>query len=215
MNSNKKNEYGFEIAIPKDLENMQLPDPNLLQMYESLEERIYWLIGGVDDSLYELVQYIVKWNREDKLNKIPVEQRKPIRIIIASNGGSLEVQQSLTAFIEMSETPIIGVAIGTVASAASMIYLSCHKRLATPNTTFIFHQGGASDISGTYQQIAAFMENYSKDISEMAEFYKSHTSYDPSLIDQKLENGDWYIGADEALQNGIVHEIMKNLNIFF
>lgn len=209
----KMSNYGFEISIPNNLENLQLPDPSLLQLYQGLEERIYWLLGPVDDCLYDLVQYIVAWNREDENADLEIKDRKPIRIVIASEGGSLDVQKTVTSFIELSKTPVIGIAIGMVASAASMIYLSCHKRLATSNCTFVFHRGSASDISGTYQQIAAFMENYAKDIANMFEFYKSHTNYDPELIENKLDSGDWYIDADEAVENGIVHEIMNDFSI--
>ena len=214
MDTKKKGEYDFEIAIPKELENLQLPDPSLIQFYEGIEDRIYWILGPIDDSLYELTKYIIAWNKEDNKKGLKVKERNPIKIVIASEGGSLEVQQTLTSIIELSKTPIYGIAIGICASAASMIYLSCKKRYATKNATFIFHQGGASDISGTYQQIAAFMENYAKDIENMSEFYKTHTNYEPEIIDEKLTGGDWYIDVDEAVENGIVNTIIKDLNIF-
>ena len=203
-------EYGLELQIPKDIENMQLPNSTLLQFYKALKDRTFWLIGPVDDTLYDLIQYIVDWNKED-MGK-PAEERKPIHLIIASGGGSLEVQKTLCAVIEMSTTPIVGVAIGMCASAASMIYLSCHKRLATKNVTFIILQGSCSNLEGTYQQINSFMENYRKDIQEMSSFYKTHTNYDPNVIDSKLDNGDWYIDGTEAVKNGVCHKILTNLD---
>jgi len=207
--NNDENE-NLRIEIPKDIENMQLPNPSLLQYYRDLEERIYWIGGGVDEGLYDLIDYILDFNRKDK--GIPKEERKPIKLIIASPGGSLDVEKSLTAIIEMSETPVYGYAIGMVASAAAMIYLSCHKRYATNNSKFLFHQGSCSDVGGSYQEVQAFMESYKTDIEEMSKFYKEHTNYPAKTIDSKLSKGDWYIGVEEAKKNGVVHEIMTSLD---
>lgn len=208
---NKKNAQAVEIRIPPDLENVKLPSPELMLFYKDIERRVFWLLGPVDDTLYGLVQYILHWNMEDK--DIPVEQRQPIRIIIASGGGDLEVEKTLSSIIEFSETPVYGIAIGLCASAASMIFLSCHKRFALPNATFVFHQGSCEDLGGTYQQVVAFMENYERDIAAMSVFYKQHTKYDPDLIDDKLQSGDWYIDSHEALKNGVVHELVNSLDI--
>ena len=213
-NANNKNAtQGIEVRIPEPLENVKLPSPELLNFYQDLERRVFWLIGPVDDSLYNLVQYIINWNLEDR--GLPTEERKPIRIIIASGGGDLEIEKTLNSIIEFSATPVYGIAIGICASAASMIYLSCHKRFALPNATFVFHQGSCENLGGTYQQVISFMENYERDIMAMSVFYKSHTNYDDEFIDNKLATGDWYINSEEALEHGIIHELVQNLDIYF
>lgn len=202
----------FSVAIPPQAENLQLPDPSLLNYYKDLERRIYWLIGAVDTSLYELVQHIINCNYEDK--DLPANQRKPIRIIIASPGGSLEVEQTLVSIMEASTTPIYCIAIGMCASAASMIYLAGHKRFATRNASWMFHQGGCDNLEGSYQQIMSFMAKYQLDIEEMAEFYKTHTNFPAELIEKNLVEGDWYINIDEALTNGICHKVITDLSVF-
>lgn len=202
----------ISVAVPRQAENLQLPDPSLLNYYKDTERRLFWLVGTVDTSLYELVQHIINCNYEDK--DIPASQRKPIRIIIASPGGSLEVEQTLVSIMEASATPVWCIAIGMCASAASMIYLAGHKRFATRNASWMFHQGGCDNLEGSYQQIMSFMAKYQMDIEEMAEFYKTHTQFPEELIETKLLEGDWYIGIDEALSNGIVHEVIKDLSVF-
>ena len=208
----KLNQEIFAVSIPKPAENVQLPNPALLNYYKGKARRLFWILGAVDESLYEIIQEIIECNCEDK--DIPVADRKPIRLIMASPGGSIEVEQALTSIIEISTTPIYCIAIGMCASAASMIYLSGHKRFATKNASFLFHQGGCENLEGTYQQIVAFMEKYQTDIEEMSRFYKEHTTFDPQLIDEKLAEGDWYISADEACENGIVDSIVTNLDVF-
>ena len=202
----------FSVAIPPQAENLQLPDPSLLNYYKDTERRLFWLVGAVDASLYELVQHIINCNYEDR--DIPVEQRKPIRLVIASPGGSLEIEQTLVAIMEASKTPVWCIAIGMCASAASMIYLAGHKRFATRNAYWMLHQGGCDNLEGSYQQIMSFMQKYQMDIEEMAEFYKSHTNYPAEIIEKNLVEGDWYISIDEALENGICHEVISDLTVF-
>lgn len=209
----KKAENGiFTVTVPQAAENVQLPDPSLLNYYKGKEHRLLWILGPVDESLYEIIQDIIEFNYEDK--DIEPEKRKPIKLIMASPGGSLEVEQAVTAIIEASKTPVYCIAIGMCASAASMIYLSGHKRYATRNASFLFHHGGCENLEGTYQQIVAFMEKYQADVEEMSKFYKEHTKFPADVIDENLAEGDWYISIDEACQNGIVDEIITQLNIF-
>lgn len=200
------------IDIPAPAENLQLPDPSLLSYYRDEEHRTFWILGAVDNSLYEIVHHIIRYNREDK--DIPQNERNPIRLIIASHGGSLEVEATLVSFIKASKTPIWCIAIGMCASAASMIYLAGHKRFATRNAYWLFHQGGCENLEGSYQQIMSFMVKYQADIEEMAEFYTAHTKFPKKLIETRLTEGDWYIGIEEAVKYGVVHEVIKTLDVF-
>ena len=114
------------VIIPRGLENLQLPDSDLLNYYIDLDKRQFWVDSEIDNYSLELVKYILRWNEEDKM--LPPEQRKPIRIFFFSPGGDLDVNYALIDTISMSKTPIIGINVGQCASAAAFIYLSCHKR---------------------------------------------------------------------------------------
>ena len=122
--------------------NLQLPDPSLLMYYNDFTNRIVWIEGEIDDVILDVTSKIIRWNREDK--DLPIRERKPIRILFNSPGGSLDVEETLVSFIKISKTPVYGVALGLVASAASLIYLSCHKRFALKNAYFIFHRGSCA-----------------------------------------------------------------------
>lgn len=73
------------IAIPNSIENLSLPNPELLQFYKDVENRIIWIEGEIDESLFEASKLIMGWNREDR--DIKPEDRKPIKILINSPGG--------------------------------------------------------------------------------------------------------------------------------
>ena len=142
--------------------NLQLADPALANFYVDLQNRIYWLTEEISEYTLDLVQYITRWNLEDKGK--PVEERKPIRIIVDCGGGALSTSETISNIIKLSKTPIHGIALGFVASGASVIYLSCHKKYALPNTVFVLHKGSCSGVSGTYDEIVSFARDYEKQI---------------------------------------------------
>ena len=199
------------IIIPKAVDNMQLPDPELRNYYVDLENRIFWLDEEVTPFLLELVKYIVRWNAEDGAK--PIEKRKPIRIFFFSPGGDLDINYALIDTIKMSKTPIIGINIGQCASAAAYIFLSCHKRYMLPHAYFILHQGSGT-LSGTFEQICAQMEDYQKQVEELASFVLAHTTYSEEAVAEKIV-GEWYIRKDEALENGVVHGIVEDVSMLF
>lgn len=202
----------FTIELPKSPNpTLALPDPTLLQIYRDRENRTIWMLEEVGDEVYDWVDFILDVNREDEKKRIPVEDRKPIKCLIANYGGSSDAANTLVDIISISKTPIYGYALGMCASAASMIYLACHKRFALPQVTFLFHQGSCSNLQGSYSQLKSFMDDYQTDIKNLTEFYKKHTTYAPELIEEKLSRGDWYIKVTEALENGIVDAIVKDI----
>ena len=144
---------------------LSLPDPSLLQYYNDFKNRIIWLDSEVDSEALDIISKIIYWNREDK--DIPIEERKPIKIYFLSPGGELEIEQAIVSAIHLSKTPVWAVGMGMVASAASLIYLSCSRRLALPNTYFIFHQGSCSNVSGNFDEVQAAMEDYKRSVERI------------------------------------------------
>ena len=203
----------MNIIIPKAVENLQLPDPELRNYYVDLENRIFWLDEEVTPFLLELVKYIVRWNAEDERVQVPVEERKAIRIFFFSPGGDLDINYALIDTIKMSKTPIIGINIGQCASAAAYIFLSCHKRYMLPHAYFILHQGSGT-LSGTFEQICAQMEDYQQQVEELATFVLEHTTYSEEAVAEKIV-GEWYIRKDEALENGVVHGVVNDVSMLF
>lgn len=196
------------VPIP-EIANHQLPDASLLQFYNDLENRIYWIDDEINTYSYDLIQYILKWNREDK--DIPISERKPIRLIFCSPGGDLDVEEAIVSIINLSKTPIYGIAISCVASAASLIYLSCHKKYALPNAYWILHRGSCN-ISGTYDQVMAAMEDYALQVEKMMEFYQTHTKFTKAEIENNMGT-DWYVRLDTALEKGMVDELVTDLGV--
>lgn len=202
------------INLPSTINpTLKLPDPVLIQIYRDRENRVIWMLDRIGEEVYDWIDFILDINREDERNNIPIENRKPIKCLISNRGGSVDAANTLVDIISLSKTPIWGIALGMCASAASMVYLACHKRFALSSSSFLFHQGGCSNLSGNYSELKSFMDDYQTEIHQLTDFYKKHTTYDPMLIEDKLSKGDWYIRITEALANGVVNELIEDINI--
>ena len=198
------------LELLHDNANLQLADPALANFYVDLQNRIYWLTEEISEDTLDLVQYITRWNLEDKGKTI--KERKPIRIIIDCNGGALSTSETISNIIRLSKTPVYGIALGLVASGASVIYLSCHKKYAMPNTVFVRHKGSCSGVSGTYDEIVSFARDYEKQIETLMNFYIEHTGYTEEEIVENIQS-DWYIRIEEAVEKKLVDELITDIDI--
>lgn len=201
----------MSIILPKEVANMQLPDPELRNFYVDLDNRAFWIDAEINSYLLELIKYITIWNKEDV--NLSIDKRKPIRLYFFSPGGDLDINYSLIDTIKLSKTPVIGINIGQCASAAAYIYLSCHMRYMLPHAYFIFHQGSGT-ISGTFEQICAQMEDYQNQVEELSGFMLEHTDYSEEEVANKIV-GEWYVRKDEALEKGVAHKIVNDISMLF
>lgn len=196
------------IAIPKDVENLHLPDPTLLQYYKNVEDRVIWIEEEIDSTLFEYSKLIMQWNKEDK--DIPVEQRKPIKLFINSPGGVLEDTLSFIGLLGLSKTPIWTINTGWAYSAACLIALAGHKRFAMPNTSFLLHSGSGGT-GGTYEQTKEQMKQYQMLIDKMRNYVLERSSIEQKLFNKK-KTTEWYITCEEALGYGMIDKIVDNLD---
>lgn len=202
----------FIFDVPAEIVDTRLPDSYMLKYYQDLSQRTIWVNEEITGDLTnELTHYIIKWNREDK--DIPEIDRKPIKLLFDSPGGDLDAQAAICSMIELSKTPIIGIAIGMVASAASLIYLTCHARLALKSSYFILHKGSAT-LSGDFENIMNSIDDYKKEVEKMVKVVVNHSNYTPEEVEEHMKK-DWYVRAQEALDKGLVDEIISDINVMF
>ena len=200
----------IQVTIPQNAENMQLPSPELLTFYQNYQDRVLWLDADVDEYCIELAKLITRINKEDEGIK-PLD-RKPIKLLIFSNGGSLDINNFVIDVIKLSKTPIYGFNMGICASAGCFIYLSCHKRFAMPNSKFLIHRGSAENISGTYDQILSYVMEYQRQMDDLANYILENTSIDEETLNENLGT-EWYISAKDAHEKyGMVEGIVKSLD---
>ena len=197
------------VTIPQGVENLALPDPELLTYYKDLEKRSFWLEDEVTEHTLEITRKIIEWNREDSGKESG--DRKPIKIFFFSPGGDLDVNYALIDTIRMSKTPVYGINIGRCCSAAAYIFLSCHKRYMLPHSYFVFHQGSGR-FQGSYAEIVSQMEDYQEQVNELAKFMKDRTLYTEEEITENIVT-EWYVRKDEAVEKGICHEVVNDISV--
>jgi len=203
----------LSILIPDDRENLQLPNPELVTFYTDLSHRVYWIAEEIDEYSLEIIRKIIDWNREDK--DIPVEERKPIRLLFFTPGGDLDVNNSLVDTIKLSKTPVYGYNMGMCCSAGAFIYLACHKRFMLPHAYFLFHQGSIDMFSGgTFSQMVAFMEDYQLKVADLTEYLKENTTYPEEVLLGRIQ-GEWYVYKDEAIKNGVCDKVIESLEVLY
>ena len=199
------------LAIPESVENLQLPNPDLLTYYKDETDRVFWIEGEIDDGLFALSKMIIRYNIEDK--DIDINDRKPIKIFINSPGGDLDSTLAFIGLMDISKTPIWTIDACWAYSAAGLILMAGHKRYALPNTECLIHSG-SGQLGGSYEQTKEQMKNYNYLVEKMRDFILSKTKIDQKLF-KKNSQKDWYIYTEEMLSLGIVDEIINDLDILF
>lgn len=210
MNKKKLDTAFIDVQIPEVAENLQLPDPCLLQFYRNYENRILWIDDEIDARTLEYAKMIMQWNFEDKKAGTPADKRVPIKIIFFSPGGDLNINNLMLDCIAASTTPIIGVNAGMAASSGCFIYLACHKRYTFPNAEFLIHKG-AGQFAGTYNEVISAIMNYQRQIETLGEFVLSRTNIPQEVFEENFET-DWYLTAQEAIEYGVSEKIITSLD---
>lgn len=203
-------EVPMQVLIPNNLENIQLPSPELLTYYKNIGHRVIWLDSNVDDMWLEYEKQIIEWNREDK--DLPIEERTPIKLMFFSYGGQIDINYSFIDLIQKSKTPVWGINMGQACSAACFIFIACHRRLTMPRSSFLIHQGGADGgFSGTYAQVVAAIMEYQRQIEELGAYLLQHTKITEEMLNEKFSS-EWYLTADEAVECGVADKVIDDID---
>ena len=181
----------------------------------NLKDRIVWLDLEIDvlrnsiaPTILDIEKQILQWNKEDKGK--PVEERKPIKLLIYCVGGDLEATLSLIAVMNISKTPIYTYNMGIAYSGAFMALVNGHKRFALKNSTGLFHEGSAH-IQGNAEDVRSAQNNYEKQLKVLKDNIVEHTKIDLKTL-QKYKDKQWYISSAQLLELGIVDEIITDID---
>jgi ATP-dependent Clp protease protease subunit len=199
------------LGIPESTANLQLPDPQLRDYYRDEQDRIYWLNSQIDDSTLDLARYIFRCNKEDEGK--PIEERKRILVMIDSPGGSVEVLASIIGAMKISKTPIHTCCYCTAYSAAADLLACGHKRFALPMTSIMFHAGSAS-YQGSQNDIDKAKKFFDAMGKRITNEVNSRTKFDAKFL-RKLKTDDMYMNEEEALNYGVIDEVVNDLNKLF
>lgn len=202
-NTEKKSYYDFDIAFEEMLlENGLIND---LFYLRDLQQRKLFLNADVDQfSIGDMVKHIMQFNKEDV--GVDIQDRVPIILYIASNGGEVGAGFELIDIIQSSKTPVYTVNLGYQYSMGFLIGLAGHKRFATRNAKFLMHDG-SNFVYGTGTKVQDQMDFQKRVESRIKEYVLSRSNLTSEEYDSKLRV-EWYLFADEAKEKGFTDYII-------
>ena len=168
-----------------------------------LEDRIILIFGEISDITSQSVIAQLLYLES-------VDNTKPIYIYINSPGGSVTSGFAIYDVMNYIKSSVHTIGMGICASLGAFL-LSCgDKRYALENTKVMIHQplgkteGQASDMMIVANEII-------KTKKRLNEILASNTKQSIEKIEQDTER-DYYMSASEALEYGIIDEIIKKAN---
>ena len=129
-----------------------------------------------------------------------------IKLHISSFGGSLVHGFAAADFIQRSPAPVITIVEGVTASAATLLSLSGHRRLITPNSTMLIHQLTAA-AWGKYSDLKEELDNLTKMMNLLEAFYLKRTKLTKKVLKDLLKR-DVVFTAKECIKAGLADFIL-------
>lgn len=192
-----------------------LPEPPVYQYYADAAKRVFWLEGDIDDRASHIIKNIISINCED--TGLPCQERAPIRLMINTCGGDLDMTMALADAVELSDTPVICVNAGKALSGGFIVFLAGHRRLTLPHARFLYHDGSGVQ-GGTFAGMRQQMRVWEDEVRQMRDFVCQRSRITPQMLNRKVGSisgglgGDWYITANEALRLGVADSIVVSLD---
>jgi ATP-dependent Clp protease, protease subunit len=137
---------------------------------------------------------------------------KPITLVIASPGGSVDAGFAVWDQIKMISSPVSTVVTGLAASMGSILSLVAPKgrRFATPNARIMIHQ---PSIHGGVRGQQSDLEIHAREIlklrAKLVGLYVEATGKDRDTIIAAIERDTW-LSAEEAKDYGLIDKIVTS-----
>lgn len=201
-------EFMDEFGDVETLMETSLPDPTLLEYYRRLQKREILWNDDIDDTTIDIAMYIKKWNEEDKGKG--VEERKPIKIFINSDGGSLDTIMHIIDMILLSKTPVITIGMGRVYSAGGLLLMAGHKRYIFNHTSCLIHDGSSGAIGsvGKLLDNLKFTEAFEQRVKQ---YITSQTRITSEMYEDNYRR-DWFFFSDDMIRLGIADEVVADID---
>lgn len=203
MNHKNRGYYDFEFDIEKALTEGGLVSEAFY--LKDLKQRKLFLSEDVSQySIGDIVKNILQYNREDY--DVTVDERRPILLYVASNGGEVDAGFELIDVIMNSKTPVYTINLGYQYSMGFLIGLAGHRRYAMNHSKFLMHDG-SNFVFNSGAKAQDQMEFNRKVEERIKQYVLSRSNLTSEEYDSKLRV-EWYLFSDEAQEKGFVDRIV-------
>lgn len=177
----------------------------------SVENRTFFLNEDVTaESVERIILGIHEINRqddEDEKTKIDFT-REPIKLILDTNGGEFYRGMGLVNTIESSATDVHSYVYGLAASMGVILSSVCQKRFAHKRAHYMIHSVSAGTF-GSLTHMEENVEQYKKIQSMLDDIIIENSNIKKEKLKDVVERKqDWFITGEEALELGLVDELI-------
>lgn len=179
-----------------------------LSEYSDASNRNLYIMGDINADTGVAVENMIRfYNQIDKQFNIEKEDRIPIKIWINSYGGDLQAALTTCDAINLSETPIYTINQGQAASAAALIFLAGHKRIAFPKSYLMIHEGsiGVSQIDA--HKFQAMSDFYKVQRTLLKKIIMEYTGMSEEDYISHAKD-DWWMDVNDAMKYNMIDIVM-------
>lgn len=189
------------MTIPK-IHDMALGADDLIGL-GLLKNHIHVLSGEIDEqNITDAIKWIIFENTD--------EREKVLTLYINSTGGSLCDAFALIDMMRNSKHPIRTIGMGSVMSAAFMIFVAGTRgqRYLSKNTSILCHQFSENN-EGKYHDLKASLRESENINNRMVQLLRECTDLPTKTIKTKLlPPSDVWLNVGEALELGVADHIL-------
>lgn len=136
-------------------------------------------------------------------------QIKPIEMFINSGGGSVTAGNSIIFAMELSETPIVTYAMGSIASMALGIYIVGDIRIAHRFSRFMYHSlGYGSEGKINEHQDSITEANVLQEMYDSLFIDRTFLTQE-DLTELRNKRKDYFFSSKKAIKLGVADEILE------
>ena len=171
-----------------------------------LKERIVFVHGPIDDGMASLViAQLLFLEREDA--------DKDIDMYINSPGGSVTAGLGIYDTMQMIKPDVATICMGMAASMGSILLTggAAGKRYALPYAKILIHQPWVQQVGGQATDIEIHARDLIATRRQLAGIYETTVKKPIEQILKDIER-DYYMTAQEALDYGIVDQVLSKEN---
>ena len=164
-------------------------------------------IVKINISDQEYLKQCRQWAVDNGQNPSPAKLT-PIEFFLSTYGGACYDGLALHDVIESSTTPVEIICTGKIMSMGVIVALGAKVRKAYRNTTFMIHQ--VSGLSfGTLREMEDTVAEASRINEILFNIIKSKTKVTEEQLNEVLpKKKDWFITADDALNIGLLTDLL-------
>ena len=173
-----------------------------------LKDRIIFLAEDVNPTTASLVVAQLLFLESE-------DPDKEIYLYINSPGGSITDGMAIVDTMNYIKCPVCTICVGMAASMGAVLLTSGQKgkRYALPNAEILIHQPliGGGGLSGQTTEIKIHADHMVRTREKLNKLLSERTGQDIATIERDTER-DNYMTAEQALQYGLIDEILYNKN---